>query len=512
MRSMLMGVETEFGFTAFGHGSEALSLETYLKLFMGQLHDRWPHLQGTTPWDVFLGNGARLYVDCSHPEFATPECSSPEECVTYVRTGERMLADAARALQQANNRVTKICVFKCNVDYHDRAATWGSHESYLHRQEGRGHLADQLIPHLVSRIVYSGAGGLDPRTPQIAFSLSPRVAHIVYERSDGSTRERGIFHNKNETLSGGRYNRLHVICGESLCSHLADYLRLGTTALVVALIEGGVRPGDGAMLARPLEAMRAFAADTSVSQHVPLAGGALATAIDIQRHYLRHAERHVGAPFMPAWTPEVCARWCEILDALESNPASLSSVLDWPMKLAVFQDHARKRNIDWASAIGTAHLPSPPPVEPSLEGGPELTTFRQELCEIDTRFGQLGDGIFARLERAGVLHHRLVSDETIAGAMEEGPEMGRGRTRSLQVRALAREGYRYRCGWQFVTDKQDKRSLDLSDPFEAAPSWREPTRPRPLAFESREGDPAVPQPPRVQRNLFSDLLEPLGDP
>ncbi len=513
MCRLLFGVETEFAFTALDRSGSALDRSAYVPRLLKFVQRRLPHLHGHGPGDVYLGNGSRLYTDCGrHPEWSTPECSTPEEVVKYVRAGERVLAQAARDLQDSDSTVARAWLFKCNVDYFNTGSTWGSHESYLHRQKRQTQLTGQLIPHLVSRVIFSGAGGLNPKSPGIEFVLSPRVAHLEKEVSMGSTGERGIYHTKDEALSGTGYHRLHVISGESLCSHVADYLRVGTTALIVKLVDAGLHPGEGVRLVTPLDAMRDYVADAECVSRAAVIGGKTLSAVDIQRHYLGQVERHADAPFMPRWAGEVCRRWREVLDALETDAASMTT-LDWPIKRAVFTERARRRGFAWQSLptwnrvlrwfrdrLGERGHPAKIDVRLAsavLRYGVSLTdeakylsgtlsavgmtldqgleqflALRRELCEIDTRFGQLGaDGVFAAMDRAGVLNHRIVDDTEIEGAMETAPRSGRGRLRGERIRQLAPHRKRYECHWQRIVDHERNQLLDFSDPFAETANW-----------------------------------------
>jgi len=140
--------------------------------------------------------------------------------------------------------------------------------------------------------VYPGAGGFNSLSlTALDFTLSPRVWHLEHGISNESTHKRGIFHTKNESLPGRRYHSLHILCGESLCSELAAWLKIGTTALVVALIDGGARPGDGVRLCSPLIAMRRFTGDPHCQSVARLRNCAELTALGIQRHYLRQEQR-----------------------------------------------------------------------------------------------------------------------------------------------------------------------------------------------------------------------------
>ncbi len=471
MGRLMLGVETEFAFTALDASGSPLDRGEFTQALLDRVKASHRYLYGLRPSDLYLANGARLYIDCGrHPEYSTAECTSPEEAVRYVRAGEETLFRAARELETTNPAVANAWLFKCNVDYVN-TATWGSHESYLYRRVPQPILAQQIIPHLVSRVIFTGAGGLSPQAAGIEFTLSPRVAHLEHEVSGASTERRGIFHTKDEPLAGLDYHRLHVLSGESLCSHLGDYLRLATTALIVKLCESGQRPGQTVQLRDPLGAMRAYVADPSCTARAEIADDKPLTALEIQRRYLDEVTSHLDAPFMPAWAGVACRRWREVLEALEADPGSMTRTLDWPMKLAIFKNRARQHRIDWDSLLSRNRRPANGETSVRRRG---LSALRAELCEIDTRFGQLGpEGIFNSLDRSGTLQHRLVSDEDIASAVHTPPEHGRGRLRGEQIAQLYERRSHFRCGWQSIIDHAEHGVLDLSDPFaDSVADWQ----------------------------------------
>lgn len=509
----LFGVETEFAFTALNKSGRALDREGTLPLLLDSVGRRFPHLNGEATCDLFLGNGSRLYIDCGmHPEWSTPECTTPAEVVAYIRAGEEILAQAAQHVERTDRRVARALLFKCNVDYVDTNATWGCHESYLHTRLQPSMLPGQFIPHLVSRVVFTGAGGLNPKSAGIEFTLSPRVAHLEKASSTSSTDGRGIFHAKLESLAMDGYNRLHVLAGESLCSQLADYLRVGTTALVLKLVEAGIRPGDDVRLTQPLKAMKDYAADPSCTARARLAVGPPKTAIEIQRHYLEQVEAHAEAAFMPPWTEDVCRRWRHVLDALETDPDSMAASLDWSIKLSIFKARARHHGMDWETLpLWNRVLNFLPEATPSLraraalllqnlhsqgqsiaEGCDTFKTLRSELCEIDTRFGQLGrDGIFAAMDEAGVLDHRVVDVHEIEHAVHSAPAIGRARLRGELIQRLSSRRGSLRCSWHRIIDRPGRQVLDLSDPFkEADDGWDAPKR-RPSKREPADTEQAM---------------------
>src|SRR5262249_10940398 len=151
------------------------------------------------------------------------------------------------------------------------------------------------------------------------------------------TGQRGIFHTKDEPLCGNGYHRLHILCGESLCGDLSSWLKVGTTALVVALTEAGLRPGNAVQLRAPVEAMRLFASDPTCAAVAETKSGERVTALVIQRHYLTQAEAPLRARFMPPWADEVCRRWRAVLDGLRGGWESAATSLDWAIKLALYR-------------------------------------------------------------------------------------------------------------------------------------------------------------------------------
>jgi hypothetical protein len=529
MMERLFGFETEYGFTTLDPHGEVVDGGQALMRMMQIAQQRLPHLPDGTASGVFLANGARLYAEWGHhPEFATPECATPWDAVRYLHAGERLLTELAAELEK-DPGIGETMLLRSNVDYGGTDATWGTHESYMYRNR-RPDLARQVIPHLVSRVVYTGAGGFNSLSPSgLRFTLSPRVWHLEREVSDESTHDRGIFHTKNEALAGGGYNRMHVICGESVCSEIANWLRIGATALVVALVDGGESPGDAVALRTSLNAMRAFARDPTCRATAALRSGSMATAIAIQRHYLDCAEANLGQSYMPPFAAAVCEKWRAMLDQLEGAPASVATTLDWGIKYALFVEQARRWGMDWdvieswsqvaeklAGVLGRGpFLLANVPQElilgansPALRLAKRLThflrvrglawdglnpflRFRNELCALDARFGQLGKGgIFAALDAAGALDHRVPGVDDIEHAMDNPPAVGRPQLRGQLVRSLAGDGKRYVCDWNAIWDGTEDRFLSMNDPFSPPLVWtgsgehKQRVPSRPSSYES----------------------------
>jgi proteasome accessory factor A len=514
----IFGLETEYAFAALGPRGERIPSEPVLNRFM-ELAKELPHLGGKDSGGIFLENGSRFYIDTGyHPELATAEVANPWDACRYVLAGQRILAGLAERLVAREGHVRQVYLSCCNFSYAGRPTTWACHESYCH-QADLHQIPMQLIPHLVSRLIYSGSGGFNNRSAGIEFMLSPRVAHLTCISSSDSQRSRGIYHDKDESLSREGFHRLHVLCGESVCSERAAWLKVASTALIVALIEGGLLGGRVMQLRNPLDAMLTFAADPTCSARVRTVDGRLLSAIEIQRFYLHEADAFTDNPLMPPWTRQACTYWREMLDRLEYAPGSVSKTLDWAIKLALYRDFVRSFGVDWDSLPRwnpilvqldktlqektesenqvelTADVVRPDSaiadevgrLTPALaaqglswDGLDAVIRLRRELFAVETRFGQIdSEGIFASLEAAGVLDHHMPGVDNIQEAMTDPPEGSRARLRGLWVKRLNGRGAHCRCDWRGVWDFEQNRFLDLSHPLAADETWQNLAEERP---------------------------------
>ncbi len=528
----MFGVETEYAVTAFDRAGAPLSREECVIQLLRRARNTIPHQLGGGPSDLYLQNGSRLYIDAGqHPELSSPECLNPWDVVRYARAGDVILERLADGVKNEDARFDHVLVFKGNVDYSGSGTTWGSHESYLHRSDP-DLVRRRLIPHLVSRVIYTGAGGFNPLSSGLEFMLSPRAAHLTQVVSDQSTWARGIIHTRDESLSASGYRRQHLICGESLNSDLATWLRVGVTAVIVAMIDAGVPCGDEVTIESPLEALNLFAHDVCCHATVAMASGPPRTAVQIQRHYLAHAREHQAAPFMPVWTERVCTEWAAMLARIEETPQRLARTLDWAIKLAVYQDRARRRGIEWETLPAWTHvveslrkrrIPDRPAHQlsaeivlsddsPSRDTVRELTPYlesrqihwsgldpflklRQELFEVDTRFGRVGpSGLFSVLDQSGMLDHRVTGVDRIAEAIDEPPAEGRAHVRGEVIRRAVRDGTELGCTWSSVVNRSTRLRLDLSDPFTMREEWEAVKPPAPRAAPGVPS-PATPRPP-----------------
>lgn len=506
----VFGLETEYSFAPQSRGGKPIAPGSALGPLMALARERLAYLPGGARGvgNLYLGNGARLYVDCgNHPEYATPEVTDPVDAVRYQLAGDEIMTGLAAGLEEQHAEIDRALFFKGNVDYWNAGVTWGAHESYMYRADPE-EMPTHLIPHLVSRMILSGAGGFNNRAPGIEFVLSPRVAHLHNVVSSDSTCNRGIFHTKDESLSKSGFHRLHVLCGESCCSHTSSYLRVGTTALVVLLAEAGRGPERCLVLDSPLCALNAIATDATCAVRVPVMLNGRhreLTAIEIQRFYLEAAESCAGEPFMPSWSESVCKKWRRVLGELEESPERMAGTLDWAIKHALYESYIGRRGFSWAEInrwngeLKKAGLQPPDPgleefelptghlnrgsildlLRPRIRGTDlkpdrlsDFLTLRNQLCELDVRYAQLGrEGLFGELERANVLDHAIDGVDRIEEACTKPPASGRARLRGDFIQAHTAQSTRFHCGWSRVIDIDEHRQMDLSDPFARESQW-----------------------------------------
>ncbi|MDM7856379.1 depupylase/deamidase Dop [Cellulomonas alba] len=355
--------------------------------------------------NVILTNGARLYVDHAHPEYSSPEVTNPRDAVLWDRAGERVMLASVRALA-STSALPDVALYKNNVD--GKGATYGMHENYLvERAVPWADLAARLIPFLVTRQVYTGAGrvGLGQRGEQAGFQLSQRADYMEAEIGLETTLRRPIVNTRDEPHADPeRWRRLHVIIGDATMLEVATYLRLGTTSLVLWLIEravaeGGAGGAGGALAAvdrlalrDPVQAVHLISHDVTLTTRVELVDGRQLTALEVQRAYLdavRVALEHAGAE-LDDQTRDVLDRWDSVLTRLANDPASCAREVEWLAKLRLLEGMRRRDRLPWD---------------------------HPRLAAVDLQWSDLRPerGLYHRLAAAGAVE-RLVAEEDVARA------------------------------------------------------------------------------------------------
>ncbi|MBW3578070.1 MAG: proteasome accessory factor PafA2 [Actinobacteria bacterium] len=368
-----MGTETEFGITVQGQPdvnpvlASSLVVSSYQPTARHQV--KWDHSEEhplrdargyeepssqEPPSDEDLGlantvltNGARFYVDHAHPEYSSPECSNPRDLVIWDKAGERILEVAA---QHAANALAggRVLIHKNNTD--GKGAAYGTHENYLvDRAVPFPTLVRQLIPVFVSRLLYVGAGriGNEFDDPDVDYQLSQRADFFEVEVGLETTLKRPIINTRDEPHADPeRYRRLHVINGDANLCEVATFLKLGTTAIILSMIEDGAAP-DPPELAKPVAAFHAISHDLTGRGTVMLKDGRQVTALDLQWRYLEAAKRYCKDLDLDPVHAEVLQRWESVLTTAEEDPRRLAGQVDWATKLQLLDQYRQRHGLDW---------------------------------------------------------------------------------------------------------------------------------------------------------------------
>nr|WP_189115851.1 depupylase/deamidase Dop [Pilimelia terevasa] len=302
--------------------------------------------------NVILTNGARLYVDHAHPEYSTPEVTGPRDVVRWDKAGERVMAEAARRAATIPG-TPPIQLYKNNTD--NKGASYGTHENYLmRRQTAFADIVTHLTPFFVTRQVVCGAGrvGIGQDGSGDGFQLTQRADFFEVEVGLETTLKRPIINTRDEPhADADKYRRLHVIIGDANLSEISTYLKVGTTALILTLIEEKAIAADLA-IADPVTELKNISHDPTLRHALRLRDGRRLTALDLQWAYYERARSFVDDRYgtdADAQTADVLARWEGVLDRLGRDPMLCADELDWVAKLRLLEGYRDRENLAWSS-------------------------------------------------------------------------------------------------------------------------------------------------------------------
>jgi proteasome accessory factor A len=422
---IVMGQETEYGFPL---GSDDYG-------GFGSSSMEWLGVPYSVDDDQgMLANGARFYIDCDHPEYATPECASPWDLVRCARAGDMLVAKWAKRYRKENEtaRGHGYPVLS-NVSYvlddfeeyeyrHDELGSgdahgdvWGSHESYSMRNQD---VISKISTHIATRPILSGAGGIYKGS----FVLSPRILAML--GTNHSLAEYGI-----EQKGLGR---LHVKLGDTLCSDKSLFLKFASTSLLVLIADN--EPGWRVVLRNPVESMRTVLLDPSMSKRLAMMDGSEATAVQLQSQLASFCGKFIRKKYMPGWAQRALAIWRDHVRLLSSGPAAVSRSLDWGIKYALYA---------------------------GMKGRP-----LSKALMVDSKFGILGPGgVFSSLKNAGALDCRLPGGLDVASVLMAPPKWTRAEARGRAIRECYQAGgaYNVTADWEHV-EMNDQYVFKNGDP------------------------------------------------
>ncbi|NNN20762.1 MAG: proteasome accessory factor PafA2 [Acidimicrobiales bacterium] len=380
--SKICGIETEYGIAAFGEfegnpvGASSLLVNVYATAQYRSRTD-WDFDDETPGSDArgflrqgsmaplvethlvnaVLTNGARLYVDHAHPEYSSPECSSALEAVIWDRAGEVIVTKATELANEFLGPRGKIICYKNNSDR--KGNSYGCHENYLmDRSVPFPKIIQELVPFFISRQIIAGAGKVgqeNSANSNVEFQISQRADFFEEVVGLETTIKRPIINTRDEPHAhSDRYRRLHVIIGDANMSETSTFLKLGTTALALAMIEDSMSPKHDRTPKSPIEALRQVSQDPTLSYKIEMADGSKLSALDLQEEWLscaieyidHHGGEVVGGDDSAS---QIIRTWERVLAGLRRDILTLSKDLDWVAKYALFSAYKDRHDLTWDS-------------------------------------------------------------------------------------------------------------------------------------------------------------------
>jgi Pup amidohydrolase len=358
--------------------------------------------------DLVLSNGARFYNDHAHPEYSTPECSALHQIVAQDKAGERILAECARRRNQKLETGQEVRLYKNNTDFVGHS--YGCHDNYLMRRDiPWDRIVAGILPFLITRQIFAGAGKIGIEAEGAAsqlgvFQISQRADFFSVLVSIDTMNRRPLVNTRDEPHADpNRYRRFHVILGDSNMSQWATAMKIGTTSLVLDLIERGKTPQ--LEIAQPIDANKSISRDQTYDWIIELKDGRKISAIEVQRIYLAAAAKiDNSADEDREW---ILGEWENVLNDLERDVMVTRDRVDWAAKRFLLEALQEEEKLAWSD--------------------PWLQSIDLEYHNVD-----LERGLYYELARQGSMR-RIVSEDEIKMAIFTPPETTRAFFRGRSV-------------------------------------------------------------------------------
>src|ERR1700677_69201 len=355
----IVGLETEYGcLTSDFPGTPSAITRVRDWIFKDQrfglidVHQRdWDEPAGN---GGFLFNGGRCYVDMGHLEYCTPECLTLLDVLRYDQAGDAILLQALKAMRLER----EINFIRNNIDHYS-GATFGCHENYLVRRAAPLSEANvhSLLAFLSLRMLYTSAGRGGATMAAEArgeltrpgsdglFQISQRADYINNDLFEWVQFNRAIINTRDEPLADARkYRRLHLLHGDTNVLPASLLLKVGTTALVLDLLEMNCLPKT--VLADAVAAFRNLSHQPDGPWLVQLSDGRCADAINLLAEYQQTAQAELKG--RDAETDSLLAAWSDTLNSLASDPPALVGKVDWITKRWLLQQFLEHEKISWS--------------------------------------------------------------------------------------------------------------------------------------------------------------------
>lgn len=462
----LAGLETEYGCLSNDPGTTQEIIRRVRDwLFVGNRYGLIDQHQ--RDWDEpagnggFLFNGGRAYIDMGHLELCTAECLSLQDLIRHDRANDLLLNEGLAALNYTN----RAGFVRNNIDHYS-GATFGCHENYLVRRTAplSERNVQSLLAFLTVRVLMCGAGkvgmspgieirgGGDPAPEVFPFQISQRADYIQNELFEWVQFNRAIINTRDEPLADARkFRRLHLLHGDTSVLPTTLALKIGTTALVLDLLEADQLPPLA--LADSVSTFRDLSRRPDGPWQVTLAGGETLDALELLSQYQAAAQREFGG--RDAETDGVLEDWAQTLAGLSQSPESLVGRVDWITKRWLFSQFLEAEGLSWNSPWLRSQDLEFHHVDP-------LRNLAWSLADTNSRWEP--------------------TDTQVQSAKSVPPADTRAAIRSRVMRQLASEGRGCFVDWEIV-DTHGVNPLMLLNPFDcdptAADQWLQEVRQAP---------------------------------
>jgi proteasome accessory factor A len=435
-----MGLETEYGVTCVVDGQRRLSPDEVARYLFRKVV-----VWGRSS-NVFLPNGGRLYLDVgSHPEYATAECDNLSDLIKQDQAGDRIveeLAVSAEIRLNAEGIKGQIHLFKNNMDA--AGNSYGCHENFsVSRKKNFEEVTESIIPFLITRQIFCGAGKWISSSKGANFQISQRAEHMWESVSSATTRSRPIINTRDEPHADpDEYRRLHIIVGDSNMSETTTVLKVATTELMLRAAELGLLK-DKFTIENPIKTIREISNDLKFRNSFRLSSGREITALQMQNEMYNIV---LSMPSLDEILEKPFYRyalnlWRRSLDALESQDYSLVDMeLDWMIKRKFMNSYKEKH---------------------------QLNDMDSRLILLDISYHNIRKdrGLFYILEKSGMAK-TLITNNDVNSAMENPPETTRAALRGRFIKVAQEKKRDFTVDWvNLKINDQQQSSIACKDPF-----------------------------------------------
>ena len=440
LNKRILGIETEYGVTCVVDGQRRLSPDEVARYLFRRVV-AWGRSS-----NVFLPNGGRLYLDVgSHPEYATAECDNLEDLLIQDQAGDRIVEDLViEAENRLNNEGIKgqIHLFKNNID--SAGNSYGCHENYsISRKYDFQKVIEHIIPFLITRQIFCGAGKWVSNSKTMNFQISQRSEHMWESVSSATTRSRPIINTRDEPHADPEeYRRLHVIVGDSNMSQTTTALKVSATEMILQLIESSEFTEDLGF-ENPIRAIRDISNDLSFKKKYRLISGKEYSAIEIQEIYLNQILS--SSKYQEFIENDIYSYslglWQRTIQAIKNeNCDSINKEIDWVIKKNFMENYQEKNSL-------------------------KKQDSRLNLIDISFHNIRRDRGIFYILEKNGFVKS-LIKDQSIIEGCQIPPQTTRAALRGKFIKHAQEKKRDFTVDWVHLKiNDQNQKTVVCKDPF-----------------------------------------------